>query len=67
MDENEISTIVRLTRKSKGLSRYMVGKCGGLRPSIVKSIENGDKAYTIRSLMKVLEVLELEITISDGQ
>ena len=63
MDEEEVGKFVNMVRRSKELSHYMVGKESGLRPSIVKSIEEGEKAFTLRSLLKVFDVLGLELRV----
>lgn len=63
MTKKEIGTILSSVRRAKRLSHYMVGKNSGLRPSIVRTIEEGEKACTIDSLIKVCEVLDMELAV----
>lgn len=60
----EIGKKIKDVRESMGLSIYKVGKRAGINPSIVKSIELANSAYTIDSLIKVCDVLGLELVVT---
>lgn len=51
-------------REAQGLSYYELTKQSGVATNVIKSIEQGDKDYTFRSLVQVCEALGLKIKIN---
>lgn len=62
MTKSEIGQILSKARKDKGVSYYALEKLG-LRQNVVKAIERGETSYTIDSLLKLAEVLEVKINV----
>ncbi len=63
--KKEIGKEIFNERRLRNLSTYRVGKIADIQPVIVKRIEAGHGAYSIDSLVKVCDVLELEVRIMD--
>lgn len=53
----QIGHHVRSARKEKGLSLYALAKQAGVKIDALQSVEAGNKAYTIDTLIKVHEAL----------
>lgn len=60
MTKSEIGQILSKARRDKNLSYYSLDKMG-LKQNVVKAIERGETSYTIDSLLKLAEVLEVKI------
>lgn len=53
-------------RLSKQMSLYIVAQRAGMKISQVKSIEEGNTAYTIDSLIKLSNTLNVDLIISNA-
>ena len=62
MTKSEIGQYLSKVRKLKNVSYYSLHKLG-LKQEVVKSIENGDKNYTIDSLLKLADILGVKIEV----
>lgn len=60
----DIGNIIRLERKAKGLSIEALARKADVSCRTILNIEKGHNAPTFSIAEKVLEVLELEITIT---
>lgn len=54
-------------REEKGLSWYALTQSSGLQYNVIQSIEDGDKAYTIDSFLKLLHGLDLYFFVADKE
>ena len=54
---------LKSARQKKELSSYAVAKMSGISITQLKSIESGNKAYTIDSLLKLQDALNLLFSI----
>lgn len=59
----EIGQKVKHRREETGLSYYKIYRVCGVTQPVIQSIENGSKDYTLKSLVKVCEVLKLKVEI----
>lgn len=60
----EIGSLIMEKRVSIGLTRYRLSKLTGLQFTQIKLIEKGTVGMTIDTLFRILEVLNIEITIN---
>lgn len=63
MDIVEIGNRIKSTRVSKKMSQRDLVAATGLTLPSVQSVEGGKQNYTIGSLIKILQALDLAITI----
>ncbi|MDD6210497.1 MAG: helix-turn-helix transcriptional regulator [Bacteroidales bacterium] len=59
-NKQNIGTLLKELRTKNGITKYYAEK-NGLQQATLNSIENGDKAYTIDSLLKYLDVCKIQI------
>lgn len=59
--KEKIGEFLMYKRIQKGISYYRIDQLTGMRPPLVQSIEKGTQAYTINSLIKLCEVLEVDL------
>lgn len=61
MNVEEIGTIVRENRKNAGLSQIELAQLAGVGKTSVFDIEKGKETVKLKTLMAVLNVLNIEI------
>jgi HTH-type transcriptional regulator/antitoxin HipB len=61
MNEKQISHMVRFHRKQAGLTQEGLGKLAGLGKTVVFDIENGKLSSRLETLLKILNVLNIEM------
>ena len=61
MTKKGIGQTIAKARKNKGLTYYEVNKQAKVQRTVVKSIEKGDKNYSIDSLLATAEVLGVKV------
>lgn len=61
--KKEIGKKIREEREAQGLSLYSVGKKTGSMQQLIRNIENGETAYSIDTLIKTCEVLDLKLVV----
>ena len=66
MTKKQLGTVLRKAREAKGWTWNRTATETGLKADQVKSIERGDKAYTIDSLLVLSKVLGLRLHFSNG-
>ena len=66
MTKQEIGQFIKSVREQKGLTYYNVEKLSGVTNQVQKSIESATKDYTIGSLLKVCEALEINFNLKFG-
>lgn len=59
----QIGSIVRRTRRKRGLSQTGLGDSAGLRQETISLIESGNPATKLETILAVLAALELEFQI----
>ena len=57
----DIATIIRNTRKNKGLTQTDLGKKVGLPQSHISQIESGNIDVRVSSLQEITKLLDLEL------
>jgi len=62
---NEIGAEVALLRRVNGIKNATTYRNTKISPQIVKSVERGNKNYTIQTLLKLLEEVGKTIIIVD--
>jgi len=62
---NEIGAEVALLRRVNGIKNATTYRNTKISPQIVKSVERGNKNYTIQTLLKLLEEVGKTIIIAD--
>ncbi len=63
MTSNEIAKIVRYYRKQSGLSQQALAKLAGVGKTVVFNIEKGKETVQLNTLLKVLEILNIQIKL----
>ncbi len=63
MDVKEISEVIKYHRKISGLSRVDCAHLAGLGKTVIYDIEHGKETVQLRSLMKLLAVLNIKIEL----
>jgi HTH-type transcriptional regulator / antitoxin HipB len=61
MTPNEIGSMVRYYRKQSGLSQLELAKLAGVGKTAVFDIEQGKETVQLRTLQKVIEVLNIHM------
>ena len=64
MSSNEVAKIVRYYRKQSGLSQHELAKLAGVGKTVIFDIEKGKESVRFNTLIKVLEVLNIQITFN---
>ena len=62
---NEIGAEVALLRRVNGIKNATTYRNTKISPQIIKSVERGNKNYTIQTLLKLLEEVKKTIKIVD--
>ena len=65
MRSTEIGNSVRYHRKQAGLSRQELASLAGVGKTVIYDIEKGKETIQLKSLLKVLDVLNIQIQL-DG-
>lgn len=60
---NTIGSLVKTSRKSKGLSQYRLAKEAGITPVHVREIEHGMLSPRVDTLNKICKALQMEIRL----
>lgn len=61
MDAKQIGKMIRFHRKKSGLSQEGLAKLGGLGKTVIFDIEKGKLTIRLNTLLKILEVLNIQI------
>lgn len=61
MTKKTIGQVIAKARKNKGASYYSINDKAKVQRHVVKSIEKGDKNYSIDSLLATAEVLGVKV------
>lgn len=59
----EIAKIVHFCRKKSGLTQYELARMAGVGKTVVFDIEKGKETIQLNTLLKVLDVLNIQITL----
>ena len=60
----EFGNIIKFHRKVSGLSRVELAKIAGVGKSVIYDIENGKESFKINTILKILKVLNIQITVN---
>ena len=63
-DPKQIGNSIRRARKKRALTQKDLGNKAGLRQATISSIESGNPAAKIESLLAILSALDLEFQIA---
>jgi HTH-type transcriptional regulator/antitoxin HipB len=63
MSPDEIAKIIHYCRKQSGLSQQALAKLAGVGKTVVFDIEKGKETVQLKTLLKVLEVLNIRIKL----
>jgi len=63
-DPKQIGNSIRRARKKRALTQKELGDKAGLRQATISSIESGNPAAKIESLLAILSALDLEFQIT---
>lgn len=63
MTTQEIANIIRYYRKQSNLSQQDLAKIAGVGKTAVFDIEKGKETIQLNTLLKILEVLNIQITL----
>ena len=63
MTSIEIGQLLRAVRKKSGLTQLMLAKMAGVGKTVVFDIEKGKATVQLDSLLKVLEVLNIQLKL----
>jgi HTH-type transcriptional regulator / antitoxin HipB len=63
-DPKQIGNSIRRARKKRALTQTELGNKAGLRQATISSIESGNPAAKIESLLAILSALDLEFQIA---
>lgn len=63
MTPNEIAKIIRERRKQSGLSQLALAKIAGIGKTAVFDIEKGKETVQLNTLLKILDVLNIQIKL----
>ncbi len=58
---NEIANTVRYYRKQSGLSQQELARLAGVGKTVIFDIENGKESVQLNTLLKVLDVLNIQM------
>ena len=62
MPTQKISNIVHYYRKQSGLSQQELAKLAGVGKTVIYDIEKGKESVRLSTLLKVLDVLNIQMT-----
>ena len=63
MTPNEIAHAIRYCRKQSGLSQLELANLAGVGKTVVFDIEKGKETVQLNTLIKILEVLNIQIKL----
>ncbi|OGV52088.1 MAG: transcriptional regulator [Legionellales bacterium RIFCSPHIGHO2_12_FULL_42_9] len=63
MTSDEIAKIVHYYRKQSGLSQQGLARFAGVGKTVVFDIEKGKKTVQLNTLLKVLDILNIQIKL----
>ena len=63
---NQLGAVIKNSRKSQGLTQYTLGKMSGFGINFINQIESGKPTAHIGKVLKVLNVLGLQINLVHG-
>lgn len=63
MTSSEIAKIVNYYRKQSGLSQQKLAKLAGVGKTVIFDIEKGKQTVQLNTLLKVLDVLNIQIKL----
>ncbi len=63
MTPHDIAAIVRFCRKKSGLSQSELARMAGVGKTVVFDIEKGKQSIRMDSLMKILEILNIRLSL----
>ena len=63
MTSIEIGQLLRAVRKKSGLTQLMLAKMAGVGKTVVFDMEKGKATVQLDSLLKVLEVLNIQLKL----
>ncbi len=63
MTSSEIAKIVHYCRKQSGLSQQELAKLAGVGKTVVFDIEKGKETVQLNTLLKVLDVLNIQMKL----
>ena len=63
MTVSDIGTVMRLHRKTAGLSRVHLARLSGVGKTTIFDIEHGKETVQLKSLLLVLEALGIELRL----
>ena len=66
MDRKQLGAILSDIRTRKNISLYKISKGGEITITQARSIEDGDRNYTIDALLAYLRGIEAELTIQEN-
>lgn len=61
-----VPVVIRAARERKGLTVYALAKRSGLSCQHCYAIESGDKSPSLDALAKLLNVLDLDLTVKSS-
>ena len=61
MVKNEIANLVHYYRKQSGLSQQELARLAGVGKTVIYDIEKGKESVRLSTLMKVFDVLNIQI------
>lgn len=64
MKPEQIGNIVRYHRKQSGLSQHELANLAGVGKTVVYEIEKGKETVQLNTLLKVLDVLNIQVKLS---
>jgi HTH-type transcriptional regulator/antitoxin HipB len=63
MKVSEMGDIVKYHRKRSKLSRQKLANLAGVGKTVIYDIEKGKETIQLKSLLKILEVLNIQLTL----
>ena len=63
MEISEVSRLIKKTRKASGLSQQELAQLAGIGKTAIFDIERGKETIQFRTLMKVLNALNIKLTV----
>jgi len=63
MKASEIAEVVRFSRRQSGLSQLELAKLAGVGKTVVFDIEKGKETIQLNTLLKILDVLNIQIKL----
>lgn len=64
MLSNEVAEMIRYYRRESGLSQQALAKLAGVGKTAIFDIEKGKETVQLNTLLKVLDVLNIQITFT---